>query len=64
MNRWLRLALALYYPLLIVAQHYGWDGKWLIIPTIAAGVCSIILITDDRRLRKSDELTTLNLSGR
>jgi len=64
MNRWLRLALALYYPLLLVAQRYGWDGKWLIVPTIAAGVCSVIQITDNRRLRKVDERTTLNLSGR
>ena len=64
MNQWSRFAVALYYPLLLVTQHYGWGGKWMIVPTIVAGVATVIQMTEDRRLRKTDELTTLNLSAR
>jgi hypothetical protein len=51
MNQWSRFAVALYYPLLLVAQHYGWGGKWMIVPTIVAGVAAAIQMTEDRRLR-------------
>jgi hypothetical protein len=43
---------------------YGYDGNWRLLPLGVAVVGGIIQVTEDRRRRNADELTTLKLSGR
>ena len=59
-----RLALALAWGVLLVMSLYGYDGRWRLLPLSVAIVGGIIHVTEDRRRRNADELTTLKLSGR
>jgi hypothetical protein len=60
----LRLALALAWGVLLVMSLYGYDGNWRLLPLGVAVLGGIIQVTEDRRRRNADELTTLKLSGR
>ena len=64
MDKRLRLALALAWGALLVMSLYGYDGNWRLLPLGVAVVGGIIQVTEDRRRRNADELTTLKLSGR
>lgn len=64
MDKRSRLAVALAWGVLLVMSLYGYDGHWRLLPLGVAIVGGIIQVTEDRRRRNADELTTLNLSGR
>ena len=59
-----RLAVALAWGALLVMPRYGYDGHWRLLPLSVAIVGGIMQVTEDRRRRNADELTTLKLSGR
>ena len=48
---------------LLVASLYDYNGKWRIIPLCVATVGGFVAVVDNRRNRKTDELTTLNLTA-
>jgi hypothetical protein len=60
----LRLAVALAWGTLLVMSLYDYDGRWRLLPLGVAIVGGVIQVTDDRRRRNADELTTLKLSER
>ena len=62
--RWWRLAVALAWASILVASLYDYNGKWRIIPLGVATVGGFVAVVDNRRSRKTDELTTLNLTAR
>ena len=45
-------------------QLYDYNGQWRMIPLGVAAVGGFVAIVDNRRNRKTDELTTLNLTAR
>jgi hypothetical protein len=62
--RWWRLAVALAWGTLLVASLYDYNGQWRMIPLGVAAVGGFVAVVDNRRNRKTDELTTLNLTAR
>ena len=62
--RWWRLAVALAWGSLLVANFYDYYGKWQFIPLSVVMVSGFVAVADSRRNRKTDELTTLNLTAR
>jgi len=61
MHRLSRWILSLGCPVLILLSRSDWDGPWLGVLAFALGVGVVVLELYERRLRKDDELTTLNI---
>jgi hypothetical protein len=58
------LAVALASGSLLVASLYDDNGQWRMIPLGVAAIGGFVAVVDNRRNRKTDELTTLNLTAR
>ena len=58
LSRWI---LSLACLLLFLVSWSDWGGPWLGVLAFASGVGAVVLELYERRLRKADELSTLNI---
>jgi hypothetical protein len=49
---------------MLLAKQWGWDGWWMGLVVFAIGVGTVVQDLFDRRRRKVDEPTTLDIHGR
>jgi hypothetical protein len=61
MHRLSRWGLSLSCLVLYLVSWPDWAGPWLGVLAFASGVGAVILELYERRLRKADELVTLNI---
>ena len=61
MHRLSRWILSLACPILFLVSWSDWGGPWLGVLIVAMGVGAVVLELYERRLRKADELVTLNI---
>ena len=56
-----RLIVLLLPCAVLLAERFGWDGPWMIVPIVAAGAGSFFVQLRERDARGADRPTTLGL---